>query len=56
MAQDTTQKKKTAYINFFAAVNPESIAGLMGVIQQKLKDGVERFVILMSSGKAFQRK
>jgi len=50
MAKNTTQKEKTAYINFFAGVNPKSIAGLMGVIQQKLKDGVERFVILMSSG------
>jgi len=50
MANNATQKKKTAYINFFGQINPQSTAHLMSVIQQKLKDGVERFVILISSG------
>jgi ATP-dependent protease ClpP protease subunit len=41
--------KKTVYIRFFAAVNSASINTLISTIDQKLKEGTERFVILISS-------
>ena len=40
---------KVVYIRFFAAVNPKSANALMQVVQQKLKEGTERFVLLISS-------
>lgn len=41
--------KKTVYIKFFAEVNKKSINKLMSVVEDNLKQGVERFVILISS-------
>lgn len=44
-----SSNKKTIYIKFFAEVNKNSVNKLMLVIEDKLKQGVERFVILISS-------
>lgn len=41
---------KTVYTKFFAAVNEASIKNLMSVVEQKLKEGVDKFVLLISSG------
>jgi ATP-dependent protease ClpP protease subunit len=43
-------EKKTVYIKFFAGINYQTNKVLMGLIEQKLKDGVGSFVILISSG------
>ena len=43
------KEKKTAFINFFAPVEGNSISALMEAVQKKLQDGTERFVILISS-------
>jgi len=40
---------KTAYIRFFAGVNDSTVRRLMQTVENKLKEGVERFVVLMSS-------
>lgn len=42
--------EKTVYIKFFAGVNEKSIKALMDVVEQKLKEGVTKFVLLISSG------
>lgn len=42
--------KKVSHIKLFAAVNAKTVNALMQVVEQKLNEGVERFVILMSSG------
>jgi ATP-dependent protease ClpP protease subunit len=42
-------KPKTVYIKFFAGVGQQSVNALMQVIDQKLREGVSRFVILISS-------
>ncbi len=44
-----SSSKKTVYIRFFAGVNSNSVNTLISVIDQKLKEGAERFVILISS-------
>lgn len=41
--------KKTTYVKFFAAVDGNSINPLMNVIDQKIREGTQRFVILISS-------
>ena len=41
--------KKTVYIKFYATVDNNSVNALMSAVEQKLKEGVERFVILISS-------
>lgn len=46
----TPREKKTTYIKFFAAVNSNTVKRLMAVIEDSLKKGAERFVILISSG------
>ncbi|MFQ6093374.1 MAG: ClpP family protease [bacterium] len=38
------------HIRFFASVSPKTADSLMRVIDAKLKEGAERFVILISSG------
>ena len=43
------ESKKTTYINFYGPITPQSIGALMNIIQQKLQQGTERFVILLSS-------
>lgn len=40
---------KTTYIRFFAGVNDSSVRRLMQTVEAKLKDNVERFVLLISS-------
>ena len=42
--------QKTAYIRFFADVNPKTVNTLIQKTEEKLKEGVERFVLLISSG------
>ena len=42
--------KRTVYIKFFAGIDPNTITKLTRVVQEKLEDDVERFVILISSG------
>ncbi len=42
-------EKKTCYINFFARIDQGSIAALMRAVQDRLRKGVGRFVILISS-------
>ena len=41
--------EKTTFIKFFAAVDGNSINPLMNVVDQKLREGVQRLVILISS-------
>lgn len=42
--------KKISYVRFFAKVNVKTINALIQVMEQKLKEGTERFVVLISSG------
>ena len=42
-------EKKTVYIKFYTGVNENSVKKLMHDIEQKLKEGIERFVIVISS-------
>ena len=42
-------EKKTCYINFFARIEQRSIGALMRAVQDRLRKGVERFIILISS-------
>jgi len=42
--------KKTAYIRFFAGVNPKTVNTLIQVTEKQLGEGIERFVLLISSG------
>lgn len=42
--------KRTVYIRFFSGVNAHSINNLISIVDQKLKEGVNEFVILISSG------
>jgi len=42
--------KKTTYIRFFANINPKTVNTLIQKTEEKVKEGVERFVLLMSSG------
>lgn len=42
-------EKKTTFINFFGPIIDKSVSTLMSVIQKKLQEGTERFVILVSS-------
>lgn len=42
--------KKTVYIRFFAGVSPKTANTLIQKTEEKLKEGVERFVFLISSG------
>lgn len=41
--------KKTVYIKFYKGVDESSVKQLMAHIEAKLKEGVERFVLLISS-------
>jgi len=41
--------KKTTYIRFFKGVDKNNINKLMDTIEQKLKEEVERFIVLISS-------
>ena len=41
--------KKVVYIRFFAQINPKTANTLMQHVEQKLREGVEHFVILISS-------
>ena len=41
--------EKSIHIRYFAPVDEANIRKLMGVVEQKLKEGATRFVILMSS-------
>ena len=40
----------TVYIKFFTGVQETSIARLMAVVEEKLRDGATHFVLLISSG------
>lgn len=42
--------KKTTYIRFFANVSVKTVNTLTQKTEEKLKEGVERFILLMSSG------
>ncbi len=44
-----TEGKLTTYIKFFAGINANSINALMSTVDQKYREGVQRFVILVSS-------
>ena len=44
-----SQSKKTVYIKFFVRIDPNTIAKLTTLVQEKLREGVERFVLLISS-------
>ena len=44
-----SQNKKTVYIKFFVSVDLNTIAKLTNAVQEKLKEGIERFVLLISS-------
>lgn len=39
----------TTYINFYAPIVPESVGALMNVVQQKINQGTQKFVLLISS-------
>ena len=41
---------QTVYLKFYAPVNDNSVKALMNVIEQKLQQGVKKFVLLISSG------
>jgi ATP-dependent Clp protease protease subunit len=41
--------KQTVYIRFFAGITPKTVNSLMQCVEQKLRGGAERFVILLSS-------
>jgi len=43
------EQKRTTYINFFAALNANSINALTNALDQKYREGVQRFVLLISS-------
>ena len=40
---------KTVYIKFYSGVNNNSVNSLMSAVEQKIKEDVKRFVILISS-------
>jgi len=42
--------EETTYIRFFAAINVKTVNALIQTIERKLKEGAERFVLLISSG------
>lgn len=42
--------KKIVYIRFFAGINRKTVNALMQRVEQKLREGAEHFVILISSG------
>jgi ATP-dependent Clp protease protease subunit len=42
--------EKTVYVKFFAGVDENSIKMLMNVVEQKLKEGATKIVLLISSG------
>ncbi len=41
--------QQTVYIRYFGPIDDERIKKLMATLEQKLKEGRERFVILISS-------
>ena len=41
--------QQTVYIRYFGPIDDERVKKLMATLEQKLKEGVERFVILISS-------
>lgn len=41
--------QQTVYIRYFGPVDDEKVKKLMATVEQKLKEGAERFVILLSS-------
>lgn len=44
---ETTHKK--AYINFYSPIWPGSVSALMNVIQQKIQQGTDKIILLISS-------
>jgi ATP-dependent Clp protease protease subunit len=42
--------EKIVYIKYFASVDENSIKTLMNVVEQKLREGATKFVLLISSG------
>lgn len=42
--------EKMVYIKFYAEVNDNAIKTLMNVVEQKLREGTNKFIILISSG------
>ena len=48
--------QQTVYIRYFGPVDDERVKKLMAALEQKLKEGIDRFVILISSpgGSVFQ--
>lgn len=44
------KSKKTLYIKFFVGIDHNTITKLTTLVQEKLKEGVERFALLISSG------
>ena len=44
-----TNGKRTTYIKYFAPVDGNSVNPLMNIVDQKIREGVERFVFLISS-------
>lgn len=49
MREGQSPDRKTCTLKFFKAVEEASINALMGVVEQKLREGVERFVLLIST-------
>lgn len=50
MATQPVVKPKSVYIQFVAGIDQNTANALMGLINQKLKENVRRFVLLISSG------
>ena len=42
--------EKIVYIRFFAGVDPNTVKTLMTMVEQKLKEGATKFILLISSG------
>lgn len=43
------ENMRTTYINFHSYIFPDSVSALMSVIQQKIQQGIEKIVLLISS-------
>jgi ATP-dependent Clp endopeptidase proteolytic subunit ClpP len=47
--QENKMAIQTVYIRYFGPIDDERVKKLMATLEQKLKEGIERFVILISS-------
>ncbi len=42
-------EKRTVYVKFFGGIDKNSVNALMNIVDQKLREGVQKFIILISS-------